>query len=148
MKRLLPLALFTVFAFTYAVAQPGPNLKFDKSTHDFAKIPQGKPVSYEFTFTNTGDEPLILQNVKASCGCTTPYYPTEAIKPGETSKIKAVYNASRPGAFTKSIAITTNMKKQDGTEGKRFTIYIKGEVVSGDLKEKSDAPQSPVKKTN
>lgn len=143
MNRVLLLALVGTIAMSFGL-KSGPDIQWEKTTHDFGQIPQGKPVSHVFKFTNTGDQPLQLTRVKASCGCTTPTYDRDPVKPGESGIIKAVYNASASGNFTKSIAVTTNIKKKDGTEGKRFTLYIKGNVVTSDLKQKS-TPQSPVK---
>ncbi|MCB0737868.1 MAG: DUF1573 domain-containing protein [Bacteroidetes bacterium] len=145
MRRFLPLVLLSLFAMSFTMDGSGPAIKFEKQTHDFGKIPQNKPASYEFVFTNTGDEPLLLTHVKASCGCTTPYYPTRAIQPGESEKIKATYNSRSVGRFTKSITVKTNERKVDGTEGKQYSLQITGEVMSADLEEKNDAPKSPVK---
>ena len=95
------------------------NLK--ESEFDFGKIPQGKPVTHEFFFTNTGNKPLSLQNVQASCGCTTPEWSKDSIAAGATSKITVGYNAANIGAFTKSITITYN-------DDQSKQIIIKGEV--------------------
>lgn len=76
-----------------------------KESHDFGIIPQGKPVSVDFTFTNEGDEPLLVADVVASCGCTASEYSKETIAPGKSSKIKATYNAASVGAFNKSITV-------------------------------------------
>ena len=59
-------------------------IKFEKETHDFGAIPQGTPATYEFSFKNTGKSPLIITNASASCGCTTPDWTREPIKPGKT----------------------------------------------------------------
>ena len=88
---------------------------------DFGKIPQGKPVTHVFTFTNTGTTPLKLENVQASCGCTTPEWSKDEIAPGGSSKITVGYNAAADGPFTKYITVTYN-----GTQTKQ--IIIKGEV--------------------
>ncbi len=131
--------LFTLLAIavlglgTAAFLPGGPNVEFAKTSHDFGKIAQGKPVSYEFEFTNNGDAPLLLKNVKASCGCTTPFYPTEPIQPGQTSKIKATYNAAGVGTFHKSITVTTNIQEPDGSD-KKIILFIKGEVVADNFK--------------
>lgn len=129
---------------TAAYLAGGPGINFVKTSHDFTKIPQGKPVSYEFEFTNNGDAPLVLKNVKASCGCTTPFYPTEPIQPGEKSKIKAVYNAAGVGTFHKSITVTTNIQEADGND-KKVILFIKGEVVADNLGGGSKSPGSPVR---
>jgi hypothetical protein len=99
----------------------GDKLKLKQTEHDFSQIPQGKPVYYNFEIVNTGSTPLKLDNVQASCGCTTPEWSQEAIAPGATSKIRVGYNAAAEGYFEKYITITynTNQTKQ---------IKIKGTV--------------------
>lgn len=92
-----------------------------ESEFDFGKIPQGKPVTHIFYFTNIGNAPLILDNVQASCGCTTPVWSKEPVAPGATSKIDVGYNAASEGSFTKFITITYN-----GSQNKQ--VIIKGEV--------------------
>ena len=81
---------------------------FAKESHDFGEIPKGVPVSVEFSFTNTGDEALIIKDVVTSCGCTASDYAREPILPGKSSKIKVTYNAANPGAFTKTITVNSN----------------------------------------
>lgn len=73
---------------------------------DLGKIPQGKPVTVKFEFTNKGTEAIIISNVATSCGCTVADYAKKPIAPNETSTITATYNASAPGAFTKAITVT------------------------------------------
>ena len=107
---------------TDKTSQPVPEVVSLKETeHSFGKIPQGKPVTYVFEFTNTGKTPLKLDNVQASCGCTTPEWSKDEIPAGGTSKITVGYNAANDGPFTKFITITYN-----GTQSKQITI--KGEV--------------------
>ncbi len=96
------------------------SMKFDQEVYDFGSIPQGIPAEAEFIITNTGKEPLVIQNVKAQCGCTTPFYTKEPIDAGKTGKVKASYNAANPGAFNKSVTVTTN--------GGTSTLRIKGTV--------------------
>jgi Protein of unknown function (DUF1573). len=86
-----------------------PNMALNKVKHDFGKIPQGKPAAHSFKITNTGDAPLVIKDVRPSCGCTTPEWPKKPIAPGETAKIKAVYDAKSTGAFQKSIVVDTNV---------------------------------------
>lgn len=83
-------------------------LKLKQAEHDFAKIQQGKPVYYTFEIVNTGKTPLKLDNVAATCGCTTPEWSRDAIEPGATAKIKVGYNAAAEGVFEKMITITYN----------------------------------------
>ena len=96
-------------------------LKFKEVEYDFAKIPQGKPVFHYFDITNTGNEALKLDNVQASCGCTTPEWSHDSIAPGATAQIKIGYNAASEGTFEKFITITYN-----GNQSKQ--IKIKGMV--------------------
>lgn len=83
-------------------------LKWEKETHEFGTIEQGKPVSYEFTFTNTTSKDVTLTNVKASCGCTATNYTKTAIKPGEKGTVTATYNAAAGGAFHKTVTVMTS----------------------------------------
>ena len=89
-------------------------LKFKELEHDFGKIPQGKPVYYEFVITNTSTTALKLDDVHASCGCTTPEWSRDPIAPGATAKIKVGYNAAAEAPFEKYITVTynTNQTKQ------------------------------------
>jgi hypothetical protein len=86
------------------------SMKFKTEEHSFGNIPEGPSVSYDFEFTNIGKEPIILSNVQASCGCTTPTWPKEPITPGKSGKITATYSTQgRPGPFTKTITVTSNV---------------------------------------
>lgn len=101
----------TVPATPATPASTQPEFLFEAESHDFGTVPEGTQATYEFKFTNTGKEPLIISNVQASCGCTTPKWSNEPIAPGKTGTITASYNSSgRPGPFTKSITVTSNAK--------------------------------------
>lgn len=124
---------FMLFAFTLALGSKAQQiqavtavaaeevLKLKETEHNFDKIPQGKPVYYNFEIINTGKTALKLDDVHASCGCTTPEWSREEIAPGATAKIKVGYNAAAEGYFEKNITITynSNQTKQ---------ITIKGTV--------------------
>ncbi len=101
-----------------------PEIQFDKLVHDYGKIKQNSDGTCEFTFKNVGKEPLILSNVRSSCGCTTPYWPKEPIMPGKTEKIKVTYATNRLGVFNKQITIFSNAKNDV------VVLTIKGEVLS------------------
>ncbi|MEO5947975.1 MAG: DUF1573 domain-containing protein [Chitinophagaceae bacterium] len=94
-------------------------LRLKETEHDFSKIPQGKPVYYNFDIVNIGKTPLKLDNVTATCGCTTPEWSQEPIAPGATAKIKVGYNAAAEGPFEKFITVTynTNQTKQIKIKG-------------------------------
>lgn len=116
----------TSFAQTAPAADSNAGeFKFKEETWDFGNIPQGTPVKHTFTFTNTGKAPIVIQNVQASCGCTTPTWPKEPILPGKSDVIDVGFNAASPGGFNKSITITSNAS----TPTKM--MYIKGTVEAG-----------------
>jgi len=87
---------------------PADPLAVKEDLHDFGTIPQGKPVYYFFEIVNNGTVPLKLENVQASCGCTTPEWNKEPIAAGSADKIKVGYNAAVEGPFEKFITITYN----------------------------------------
>jgi Protein of unknown function (DUF1573) len=89
--------------------------------YSFGKIPQGRPVIHVFEITNLGKEPLALENVVASCGCTTPEWSREPIAPGATADIKVGYNAYGEGHFNKTVTIFYN-------NGQTKALTISGEV--------------------
>lgn len=97
-------------AATPVPANPNsPEIQFEEESHEFGNIKEGTMATYEFKFKNTGKEPLILTNVQASCGCTTPSWTREPIAPGKSGVITATYNSNgRPGSFSKSITVTSN----------------------------------------
>ena len=126
MKKLIILCS-VVFLFTSVTAfkvEEKAEFKFEKETHDFGKIPQGKPVSVEFKFTNTGNEPLIITNIESVCGCTVPKYTNTPILKGQTGTITVTYNAAALAPFSKGLTIRSNAKTPIKV------IYIKGEVVA------------------
>jgi hypothetical protein len=126
MKRLMILcAVILGFAFT-ASAQDNEKaeFKFNEEKHDFGKIPQGTPVTTVFEFTNVGKEPLILTEVRPTCGCTIADYTKTPVKAGEKGTIKITYNAAAAAPFNKTIVVTSNAK----TPTKYLNIV--GEVVA------------------
>jgi hypothetical protein len=88
--------------------EPADALSIKEDVHDFGMIAQGKPVFYFFDIANNGASPLKLENVQASCGCTTPEWNRDPIAAGGSDKIKVGYNAAVEGPFEKFITITYN----------------------------------------
>lgn len=131
MKAFYSLFLVLFLSVSAAFAQAdqkkdGPAITFKTEQHDFGKVTEGVVAEYVFTFTNTGNQPLILKDVRASCGCTTPSWTREPVMPGKTGTIKVAYNSQgRPGTFNKSVTITSNIP--DETK----ILFIKGEVIKG-----------------
>lgn len=99
-----------------------PVIEFDKTVHDYGTIKRNSDGTCEFVFKNTGKEPLILSNVKTSCGCTTPYWPKEPIMPGKTEKVKVQYATGRVGPINKTITVFSNAKNNT------IVLSIKGLV--------------------
>jgi hypothetical protein len=129
MKNMLLLVCFTAFAFitqaqTAVDTKPAEVLQLKETAYNFGKIQQGRPVTHNFEIVNTGKEPIMLENVQASCGCTTPEWSKDAIQPGASSIIKVGYNAASEGAFNKTITIQYNSIQSK-------TLTISGSVFKG-----------------
>lgn len=121
MKKLF--VLFSSFLLATALhAQTADDaLGLKEAEFNFGSIPQGKPVYHIFQIVNKGKTPLKLDNVQASCGCTTPEWSKEPLAPGTTGTIKVGYNAAAEGHFEKSVTVQYN-----GNSTKQ--IIIKGDV--------------------
>ena len=106
MKQIFTLALIVLgCASTYA----GAEISFDQKSLDFGEIVLNADAASSFSFTNTGDEPLIISNCKAPCGCTVPVCPMEVIMPGDSGEIAVSYNRTNiAGSFTKSFTVSSN----------------------------------------
>lgn len=104
--------------------------KFEQETIDYGKVIKGSEKSRVFKFTNIGNEPLIIERIQSSCGCTVPEKPEEPILPGEKGEIKVSYDTNRIGGFSKMISIYSNAKNP------RKVIKIKGFVENTKLLEK------------
>lgn len=109
--------LVALVGFTSMTTAIG-EFKFDKESHDFGKIAKGKPVSFDFTFSNVGDAPIVLSDVKPTCGCSVAEFTKTPIKPGDSGVIKVIFNAAASGPFTKSFIVRSNTK----TPVKNLTI--------------------------
>lgn len=106
-----------------AAATGGPEITFEKTVHDFGTVNQHGNTTYEFKYTNTGNEPLIVSNAKGSCGCTVPYWSKEPLQPGKSATVKVKYDSKRVGPINKSVTITSN-----STSSPTKIIRIKGTV--------------------
>ena len=111
MKKILLMTLLLICGMTMASAQKEAEIKFDKLTHDFGTFSDKEPVvTCTFTYTNVGEQPLVINQAVASCGCTVPEYTKTPVQPGEKGTIKVTYNGTGkfPGHFKKSITVRTN----------------------------------------
>lgn len=111
-------------ATTVAPVNPnGPEFKFDVEEYNFGTIKQGDKVSYDFTFVNTGKEPLIITEAHGSCGCTVPSYPKEPIAKGGKGVIHVEFNSTgKQGNQNKTVTLNSNAKS-----GQKI-LTIKGNV--------------------
>ncbi len=122
---MLSLIAFLVITSTWA-QQSTPTFSFNKNVHNFGDIKEsdGK-VSYKFTFKNTGSQPLVIHNVRASCGCTTPEWTRQPIAPGAEGYVQATFDPkNRPGNFNKTITVTAN------TDPANTVLRITGNVAA------------------
>ncbi|ELR70698.1 hypothetical protein C900_03471 [Fulvivirga imtechensis AK7] len=118
---------------------PLPSFEFSEEEHDFGTIEEGEVVEHVFTFTNTGEAPLIIQNAQGSCGCTVPTWPKEPIPVGGTGEIVAKFNSKgQPNVQNKTVTITAN------TWPKQTRLRVKANVTP---KASTETPaDGPVKK--
>ena len=129
MKKSVFLFSLLNFLFLGLFAQNITNIKndsiiFEKVVHDYGTIIQGSDGNCEFKFTNKGKGPLILNNVKTSCGCTVPEWPSAPIPPEKTGIIKVKYDTNRLGTFSKTITVSSNAKNS------LVTLTIKGNIMT------------------
>ena len=122
MNQILTLS-FILFSFFNSFSQKS-EIVFETPEYNFGDIQENKgKVSHKFSFTNNGKESIRILTVKPSCGCTTPNWSKDEIKPGKKGFIIAEYNPKgRPGVFRKSLSVITN-------DNRRSLIFIKGKVV-------------------
>ena len=115
--------IFSLFTFLFiSIAIHSQEFKFEAETIDYGKISQNSNGEKVFVFTNVGTQPLIIENIQSSCGCTVPKKPEKPIMPGEKGEIRVSYDTKRLGGFSKQITIFSNAKEP------RKIIRIKGIV--------------------
>ena len=124
-KIIFPALIFILPVFCVSAQTKDASMSFDKEVHDFGKINEADgTVSVNFAFTNTGSIPLMIKQVHASCGCTSPDWSREPILPGKTGFVSATYNPkNRPGPFSKTITVVSNAATPNQI------LTIKGEVI-------------------
>lgn len=99
-------------------------LTFESDSFNFGTVKVGEIVEHEFTLTNTGEAPLIISNVHASCGCTTPDYSKAPIGPGEKGMVKVRFDSNgQMGNQHKIVTVTSNAME------KNTLLHVRGEVV-------------------
>lgn len=120
----LTMSISGLFAQEPVQAAAQDSIVFEKLVHNYGTITKGADGNVQFKFTNKGDKPLILSNVRSSCGCTVPSWTKEPVEPGKTGAIKVKYDTRRVGAFSKSITVSSNAINS------RVVLRIKGKVIS------------------
>lgn len=113
-----------------------PQVVFKTLEIEMKDIPFGADTVFVFEFTNNGKEPVMITDVRASCGCTTPTKPTEPVKKKKSDKIIAKYDTKRIGAFTKTITVTTNVSTEP------IVLTIKGNVLPPTEEQKQEQQQN------
>ena len=104
-------------------------MQFETDNHDFGNVPEGAMATHEFKFKNTGNQPIVIANVQASCGCTTPDWTKAPVLPGKTGIIKAMYSsAGRPGVFTKTVTVTSNAADPSTVLSIKGAVLTKAEM--------------------
>lgn len=128
MKKLIS---FVLMVMTSVAMMAQAQIKFDSTTHNFGTFSESTPTQKcEFTFTNKGDQPLVINQAVASCGCTVPSYTKTPIKPGEKGVISVTYNGQGkfPGHFKKTITIRSNAQTE------MVRLYIEGDMTEAEKK--------------
>lgn len=126
MKKFILTLAVALFGFTaYAQeAESGARINFAEKVINYGKIDKGANGTRVFTFKNEGTEPLVLNSVRASCGCTTPKWTREPIAPGEEGEINVKYDTNRVGNFHKTVTVQSN------ASNKTVVLTIKGQVLN------------------
>lgn len=119
-----------VLLFVGVLTSYAQEFKFEQETINYGKVEQSSDGVRVFEFTNIGDAPLLIKDIKSSCGCAVPQKPEKPIMPGEKGQISVSYDTRRLGAFSKAITIFSNAKRE------RMSIKIKGYVTSKSQKGK------------
>ncbi len=121
MKKIILVVSIALVLFSSGFAQN--TMKFNKIVHDYGNIKYSSNDGvYDFTFENTGNKPIVLTNVKSSCGCTIPKWDKKPVQPGESSIIQVKYNTDIPGKFSKTVTVYSS------AENSPVKLQVQGNV--------------------
>ncbi len=124
MSRLFTVGLILLAGLLAGNAWAAPKLVVEQPAFDFGEVPQGETVRHTFSFSNRGDEPLNIEKVKSSCGCTAALLSAKTLAPGESGELQANFDSTRfRGAVTKTISLYSNDPTQPVTQ-----LKVKGVV--------------------
>jgi hypothetical protein len=122
----------SLFAQTDTTAKKdAPEIVFDKMVYDFGTIPYASNGTFEFTFKNTGKEPLVIKDVQKQCGCTGVDWTKEPVKKNKTGIVKVTYNTKITGPFQKNVTVYSNAKTST------VVLTFKGTVESEAVKKEN-----------
>tara|TARA_Y100001933_G_scaffold76275_4_gene77657 strand:+ start:45430 stop:45822 length:393 start_codon:yes stop_codon:yes gene_type:complete len=128
MKKTVLLLFVGLLAFGVQAQEKTAKIEFKTETIDYGEIEKGSDGVRVFEFKNTGDAPLVISDVKSSCGCTIPKKPEKPIMPGETGEIQVKYDTKRVGPIRKAVTVTSN------ADTPTKILKIKGLVKDGGAK--------------
>jgi hypothetical protein len=130
MKKLVLIALVSLIGYA---SNAQAKISFKSETIDYGEIAKGSDGVRVFEFTNTGDAPLIVTDVKSSCGCTVPKKPKGPVAAGKTGTIEVKYDTNRVGPIRKTVTVYSNADEPIKA------LKIKGEVLKpGSVLEKTE----------
>lgn len=123
MKNLVAILLVSFLSFGMYAQEKKAKIEFKTETIDYGTVEKGADGVRVFEFTNTGDAPLIISDVKSTCGCTVPKKPDGPIMPGKSGEISVKYDTNRVNPIRKTITVTSNADRPT------VALKIKGEVI-------------------
>ena len=131
-RRAAGTLLMTVFLFTGCKNTPesravahGEEIWFEETLHDYGEIGMGSDGRWSFVFKNLGNEAIVVNRVRSTCGCTVPSWPREPVEPGDSARITVEYNTAQTGTFLKSVYVYSTAANSP------VKLQIKGRVVAG-----------------
>ena len=107
----------------------GQEIWFEEQMHDYGQIEKDSDGTWAFKFKNLGEEAILINRVRSTCGCTVPDWPQEPIEPGASGEIKVVYNTATTGTFLKSVIVYSTASNSP------VKLQIKGKVVTAESEE-------------
>ncbi|WP_394332515.1 DUF1573 domain-containing protein [Maribacter thermophilus] len=122
MKKIVLVLFVAMIGLSVKAQEKTAKIEFKTETVDYGEIAKGSDGVRVFEFTNTGNAPLIISNVRSSCGCTIPKKPEDPIMPGKTGEIQVKYDTNRVGPIRKAITVTSN------ADTPTKILKIKGEI--------------------
>ena len=131
---LLPFSLVYSQTDKQNVDENSPKIVFENTVHDFGSVPYNGNATYEYVFTNKGKSPLVINNCKKGCGCTSVSWTKEPIQSGQKGKVIATYNSLKLGYFNKGVDVYSNAGIS------KVNLRLIGEVADPDVVSQNEFP--------